>query len=1274
MDDDMKGGKTSVVSIPILLLISALAGSLFLGPSPLITSRPEGTKRNMSGTLGTQDVEARLWQDPFEALELAGVTASRAQDVDIVVSENPNLTLKGTVSTPYDHDVKQLMQQIDVHYQKWNPDVTGTQGEIRLNKQVQVILAMVSGGPYAEDTESRVRSRVALMAALNTAGYRSEDETQIGYVTASWPKQFVRDSSGSLTPESWSKLIMPYEWFTRRIHHADNVPPVTPKSNYVLVLWLRDDMFNEEPLYRLNELIGYFRCDEPDYKVQVSILGPRTSTTLRGFFPLQDWTYPVPDENSVKHMMDRQVRGRTGDWLRNTKIFSWAATTMEGLLVPETSATREKATETKIQHWLKHLGIKFFNVTCTDDALASCLLRELSRRGVDSTQKKTHMALISEWDTFYGRTMPLTFEYELERLYKLKRLTGDTSPHLLQRLRFEQGKHAKQLHRFSYLDGIDGKLPARSSQISTEPKVATDTSKDKERKTPEANRAEGPSQLDYIPRSADHIERENQDLQMEPARAGIRAIGILGSDVYDKLLALQALRPRFPGAIFFTTDLDARLWHPNQLKWTRNMIVASGFGLQLRDDLQQDIPPFRDSYQTAEYLACLSALGLVSPDELKFISPRLFEIGRNGAVDLSAQPGATPAEQSLRHASSPTSASTFMPKILRQLISECQLLKNPPDDPIYPRVRMRLSWEWATRVAVCLATSGALALLLLRRVSPLVRRFVTGRDQALRREVLIKAEDICDENKLATSLREWFQGSPWKDFLSDSFKKALEIWNQIPPQGSAPSSPDLTHSTRTTIIDGLNKLIERRDLPLITTASRPVADAAKRQPALEPRPKEDWLRRMIQNRRTIEKAAHGALFSFAYPFALTWRSLSNFARFGWIAPAAMLLVLLLAVMDNQASGEGEPFSWTDGVSAWPSQFIRLVTVALAIAFILRGEEDLRRNQLELSRRFMLPDGAKAKRVKRISGRLHFAAGVAYRWLGRRAHRAKRIIKASALYFLSPGTSDWLHFGIGVRATDLWLEYRWLGHPAQRAKRIISMFALYFLSIIFLFIAFGEMPPMPIRGAICHAVNVFLLGGAVITTTLLSFFVVDATRLCQRFIQNLSNAPTVYPPATLRKFCGGIEPAADDDLKEWLDMQIIAGRSAEVSKLIYYPFITLLLLIAARAGYWDDWVWPPLLILVFVLNAAWAVSNAVVLQRSAKQAKARALESVRQKLCQLPEKGSAARIKRLNKIQKDISAMNSGVFAGYLNNPILGALSLPVMGTIIALAIEFLTNS
>lgn len=1221
MDEESKGGRTSTLSIPVLLLISALAGSLFLGPSGLIPSRPEGAKRKMAGTLGTQDVEARLWQDPFEALELAGVASERKKDVDVVHSEAPKSTWKATAPVDAGHEIEQLAQQIDARYEGWNPEATDT---IPLNKQVQVILAMVSGGPYPEDVESRIRSRVAVMAALGTAGYRSEDEEQIGYVTSNWPLQIIRNGSGLLTEDGSSRLVLPYEWFIRRIHHPDSPQSIIPRSNHVLVLWLRDDMFADQPLYRLNELIGYVRRNVREDRLKISILGPQTSTTLRAFFSLDEWDHlPPTDDVALAEIMRCQVLGCSNDWLRNTEIFSSAATTMEGLLVP--SGERPTQSGSQIQRRLKTLGINFFNVTCTDDALASTLLAELARRDVDPKKNQNHIALITEWDTFYGRTIPLTFSYKLEQLY------GNQTPDLLQQLRFHRGQHSGQIHNFSYLQGIDGELPASSPQVSPEPKTGFESSKAKERKTPEANRAEGPSQLDYIPRLADRIAQENRRLFMGsvpliPLRdkpvEEIRAIGVMGTDLYDKLLVLQALRPRFPNAIFFTTDLDARLWHPNQLKWTRNLVVASSFGLELQQELQQDIPPFRDSYQTAEYLGCLSALGVVSPEELKCISPRLFEIGRNGAVDLSAQPGATPAEQRLGKA----------------FINEWQVLRNPPpDDPIYPRTRMRLSWNWTTRVVVWLAISGTLALLLLGRVSPLLRRFVTARNQALTREIFIKAEDIRDESKLVTSLRKWFIGSPWENSLSGGFKKALGLRGQIPPQASAPSSPDLAHSTRITIIDGLNKLIERRDLPLITTTPLPVTNPAKRQWVPKPRPTGNWLRRMIQNRRTIEGAAPGALFSFQYPFALTRRSLLNFARFGWIAPAAMLLVLLLAVMDNQISGEGEPFSWTDGVSAWPSQFIRLLAVALAIAFILRGEEDLRRNQLELSRRFMLPDGDKAKRLK------------------------------------SNTISDWCHFAVAVKAKVLWLEYRWLGRPVQRAKRIITLSAIYFFSLFFLATAFGELAPNPIRGVACKAVNLFLLFAAAITTILLNFFVVDATRLCQRFIRNLNSAPTVYPPETLRKFCGGIEPAADDDLDEWLDMQIIAGRSAEVSKLIYYPFITLLLLIAARAGYWDDWTWQPLLILIFVLNTAWAVSSALVLQRSAKQAKTRALESIRQKLCLLPEKGSKPRIKRLKKIQEDISAMNSGAFAGYLNNPILGALSLPVMGTAVALAIQFLTN-
>jgi hypothetical protein len=300
-------------------------------------------------------------------------------------------------------------------------------------------------------------------------------------------------------------------------------------------------------------------------------------------------------------------------------------------------------------------------------------------------------------------------------------------------------------------------------------------------------------------------------------------------------------------------------------------------------------------------------------------------------------------------------------------------------------------------------------------------------------------------------------------------------------------------------------------------------------------------------------------------------------------------------------------------------------------------ESLRRNELELSRAFVLPEEGE-----------------------QRAVGGNMILR-------------WLLPSFAGRAKDLWKEYRWLGHPWRRAQRVALMFVFYLLSIFLFATAFSGEQPMPVRGVICFTINALLLTVAVVATIVLNFFVVDATRLCRRFIENICEAPTIYPPQTPRKYCAGIEQQADDDLEEWIDMHLIARRSAEVSKLIYYPFIILFLLIIARARYWDDWTWSPLLILVFVLNGAWALSSAVVLQRSAKNGKAKALESIQRKLLQLPPTGAEARVKRFKKIIKDVSEMKSGAFAGFTNNPILGALTLPVAGTAITFLIEFLTK-
>lgn len=194
----------------------------------------------------------------------------------------------------------------------------------------------------------------------------------------------------------------------------------------------------------------------------------------------------------------------------------------------------------------------------------------------------------------------------------------------------------ERIHTITYMRGIDGKLPNRDSEISTGGNSNSDKKKssptDFDYFNPKFEQPQGQDQFDYMRRLTEKVKNIVND------RDKIRAIGIMGSDVYDKLLILRALRKEFRNTIFFTTDLDARLWHHTELPFTRNLIVASSYGLQLRHNLQKDIPPFRSVYQTSAFVAALQALGSLKEDDINLnkISPRIFEIGYRGEYDLSS--------------------------------------------------------------------------------------------------------------------------------------------------------------------------------------------------------------------------------------------------------------------------------------------------------------------------------------------------------------------------------------------------------------------------------------------------------------------------------------------------------------------------------------------------------------------------------------------------------------------------------------------------------------
>lgn len=222
----------------------------------------------------------------------------------------------------------------------------------------------------------------------------------------------------------------------------------------------------------------------------------------------------------------------------------------------------------------------------------------------------------------------------------------------------------ERIHTFGYLRGLDG-IAAHGGKTEADPPRTADQ-KETSKIPGMLERAEGPSLLDQIRTVG--IRLREQDALLRENGKRIHAIGILGSDYYDKQLVLQTLRAAFPDVVFFTTDLDARYLFRDDQAWNRNLVVGSSFGFELNKLLQKDVPPFRDVYSTSTFLAGLLALGRCpnGPDGKAcqllnaavdkvvksrplHVKPLIFEIGISRAHRLETGKGAELQSEPLLH-------------------------------------------------------------------------------------------------------------------------------------------------------------------------------------------------------------------------------------------------------------------------------------------------------------------------------------------------------------------------------------------------------------------------------------------------------------------------------------------------------------------------------------------------------------------------------------------------------------------------------------------------
>lgn len=454
--------------------------------------------------------------------------------------------------------------------------------------RVSVLGVMVFGAPYAEETEDRVRRRYAVLSGLGR-DYVPDDPEHIDFIG------IKKD-----TNEICMSKIMPFEWFSLKNDQK--------AKDSVLVLWINDDEFRNHPLCKLEELVdrlGLKTGQKFKDKIGFKIIGPAGSTRL---------------QEMLKDLETFKVR------LKGLEIYSASATMDDDLLLKSidekggSNRSRDRNPGEIVVSKFQEQGINFSRTIASDRALAEKLFKELDLRRVALAEKNNYIMLVGEWDTLYARSLLQIYQ----NVFTQKGISED------------------KLIRFQYMRGIDGSLPGKKEEKKSD---QSESGELYGKSLKQLERPIGETQYDYLRRLAGEAYEFQHNLRAKGG-GSIKAIGVLGSDFYDKYLVLQALGQKFPDVLFFTTDLDARLLHPDNIEWTRNLVVASSYGLKLQDEKSKEsrqIPlSFRSNYQTAVFSATVQALASEKPnfpEKLQYsaMQPRIFEIGRHSAVELSTK-------------------------------------------------------------------------------------------------------------------------------------------------------------------------------------------------------------------------------------------------------------------------------------------------------------------------------------------------------------------------------------------------------------------------------------------------------------------------------------------------------------------------------------------------------------------------------------------------------------------------------------------------------------
>lgn len=593
-------------------------------------------------------VEAKLWEDPFEAIGAAererrkevrelkeigehcdvprlapsDVTVDTARacqrdgyhiSADRLAAEfksalERDKIRKTQISTRIDCDfvAEQANRTMDRRVHKPKCDLNAPSAAI-----VQLILIPVHSGRSFDAVESRRQARVALQTAMLSRDWAAQQESLIGS---------LRWSPDHVPPDD-----IPFEVF----QHASGALAV--------VLWLDEERFpnTREMRALVADLTGASAdaseiCDAGapcSHGYSVSIIGPTGTGGLISMLKQAEDPHDKTRASTLAlprlwaHLFSPVSSVDEAD-IFDTPNLRWQLKPLDDKVscMPQPEA--------RIHCEFAKLGLIYTRAVTKDEKVMGVILKEIQRRREAVQPRECTVLLVSEGDSLYARALTARIEQQLQG-------TGPANGGDCQLLQVP-GREAAGAYQFlqsindprasGALDERDQTRASRNSGSAYGDKLITG-SRDAI--------SEGNQQFDYIRRLTRRIEDDAGADRLDTER--VFAVGVFGTDPHDKVSILKLLKPALPHARFFTTDLDAVLYDADHVTWTRNLIVGSATGLEAGGSAR-GMPPFRRMRQTSYVEAISAALGgdgAVRAEE----APHLYEIGLAGPIRLGVPLG-----------------------------------------------------------------------------------------------------------------------------------------------------------------------------------------------------------------------------------------------------------------------------------------------------------------------------------------------------------------------------------------------------------------------------------------------------------------------------------------------------------------------------------------------------------------------------------------------------------------------------------------------------------